>query len=607
VAALKKLFKENSFLLLALAITAGIYSRFLFFGHISWDDPEMLFKNKAVKDLDLKAMFTGHFVGNYLPLTMVVHAIGWLLFENTDGGHHAINILLHLVNGILVYKIAKRFFTDHRTAGLTAFVFLLHPLQLESVGWISELKNVLSAAFYFASILFYLRYSENKSQGKYLLSLLFFLAGCLSKSSAVILPLSLICIDIFIKQGFKFRYLANKIPFLLLSLLFGVINLRTQADDLFINYSHAFPYHERLGYAGYALIKYLEMFLFPHKLSVLYPYPPHKIPALVAGFTFAAFTGILICLLYKKKSYSLLALVLLCISSLVLVLQFVPFGEVLYADRYMYIPLVYFSMLVLCLIRRLKLNVVFVFILLAVTLPAATYLRTGVWKNSISLYSDILKKFPDSFVALNSLGAELMLQNNDVGAMLYLNKAIRVSPQNYKGYYNRGLLLLKTNKPREAIASFNQAIAIHDYSKAYVGRASAYSMVDDIPKAMKDALYVIEKEPRNAKALFVLANCYNSLNQIDTAISYYDKSIEVSDEDADFFFKRAIAFGKKQDFKTCLKDLDRCLFLNPTYFEAYYWIGVAKVNLDQNPCEDFRIAARNKIEPAISAFKKYCR
>jgi tetratricopeptide (TPR) repeat protein len=182
-----------------------------------------------------------------------------------------------------------------------------------------------------------------------------------------------------------------------------------------------------------------------------------------------------------------------------------------------------------------------------------------------------------------------------------------VSPQNYKGYYNRGLLLLKTNKPREAIASFNQAIAIHDYSKAYVGRASAYSMVDDIPKAMKDALYVIEKEPRNAKALFVLANCYNSLNQIDTAISYYDKSIEVSDEDADFFFKRAIAFGKKQDFKTCLKDLDRCLFLNPTYFEAYYWIGVAKVNLDQNPCEDFRIAARNKIEPAISAFKKYCR
>jgi tetratricopeptide (TPR) repeat protein len=96
---------------------------------------------------------------------------------------------------------------------------------------------------------------------------------------------------------------------------------------------------------------------------------------------------------------------------------------------------------------------------LVVILPVVTLTRMKVWKSSAALYTDILRKFPESFVALNSLGAELMMQNDDSNALRYLNKAIGVSPHNYKGYYNRGLLLLKNNKPREAINDFNQAIS----------------------------------------------------------------------------------------------------------------------------------------------------
>jgi tetratricopeptide (TPR) repeat protein len=236
-----------------------------------------------------------------------------------------------------------------------------------------------------------------------------------------------------------------------------------------------------------------------------------------------------------------------------------------------------------------------------------TFLRMNVWKNSTLLYSDILEKFPNSFVALNSLGAELMMQNNDIKALEYLNKSVEVSPQNYKGYYNRGLLLLKTNQPKDAIANFNKAIELYDYHKAYIGRASAYYMIRDIPKAMKDANYVLQKDPQHPKAHFIIANCYNSLNKLDSAISNYNKSIEIINDDADFYFERAIAYGKNQDFTACLKDLNECLILNPIYFEAYYWRGVAKVNLKQSPCEDFKIAARNNIEPAIQAFNKYCR
>lgn len=603
---IKAIFNEHFVLAIALLVTAVVYFRFLYFSHISWDDPEMVFRNRAVKDFNLPALFTQHYVGNYIPVTMLVHAIGWLLFENNDGGHHLLNILLHLFNGILVYRILQQLFKNKAWASVCAVIFLLHPLQLESVGWISELKNTLSACFYLAAILVYLRFTENKQQKYYLLTLLYFVLGCLSKSSVVVLPLTLICLDIFTEKNFSFRYFTNKIPLFVLAIIFGVINLKTQAADLFINYSHAFPYHERLGYAGFAIVKYLQSFVFPYQLSVLYPYPPNKTAAMIIGFVTIAAIAFVLVVCIKRKNWALFALISLCVVNLILVLQFVPFGEVLYADRYMYIPVLFFSLLLLFVLEKAKLNGKFIAWGVMAVFAVVTFLRLDVWKSSANLYSDILKKFPDSFVALNSLGAELMFQNEDKKALEYLNKAVAVAPKNYKGYYNRGLLLLKNNQPEKAINSFNETLAIYDYPKAYVGRASAYYMLKDIPKAMKDAEHVLNADANNPKARFVLANCYNDLNRLDEAISEYNKCITLSDEDPDFYFKRAIAYGKKQDFRQCVNDLSICLVYNPGYFEAYYWRGVAKINLRQNPCEDLNIAARNNIPQAMEALKKYC-
>jgi hypothetical protein len=250
--------------------------------------------------------------------------MGWLLFENNEGGHHALNIFLHLVNGVLVYRLAALLFGSRRFAGLVSLVFLLHPLQLETVGWISELKNTLSAAFYFASILCYLEFCGSARGKYYFLSLLLFIAGCLSKSSAVVLPLSLLCIDVLRTSSIRGKFLLDKIPFLALSMVFGIINLRTQAADLFINYSHMFPYHERVGYAGYALFKYLTMFIFPYELSVLYPYPSNTALAFITGSVSILAIALLTIRWIRKNQFAPLALTWLCICNLVLVLQFVP-------------------------------------------------------------------------------------------------------------------------------------------------------------------------------------------------------------------------------------------------------------------------------------------
>lgn len=604
---LKDTLNRHTILIAALALTLAVYARFLFFGHISWDDPEMLFKNKVVQGLQLKGLFTQHFVGNYIPITMLVHALAWLLFKTSDGAHHLLIILLHLLNGLLVYQLGRRLFKQDTVAGLGALIFLLHPLQVESVGWISELKNVLSTNFYLAGILSYLNYSEGHKKSDYLWLSLFFIAGCLSKSSVVVFPLSLFCLDILLQQKLSFRFLINKLPLLPISILFGFVNLKTQAADLFINYAHAFPYYQRIGYAGYALVKYLLMFVLPVDLSVIYPYPQNLAPTLIVGYTTLAALLLILFLLFRKKQFTYLALLLFTLVNLALVLQLVPFGEVLYADRYMYIPVIGFGWISALILSRFRLPLKPLAIGLMLVLGLASFLRGHVWRSGITLYEDILKSFPNSFVALNSVGVEYMMHNDNDKALYYLNKSVQVAPYNYKGFYNRGLLYLKNQEPKQAIENFNRSLEIYDYPKAWVGRASAYQLLGDIPKAMNDASHVLATNRNNAKAHFILGNCYNDLNRLDEALQEYNTAIALSSEDAEVYFKRGIVMGKKQDFASCIRDITICLNLDPSYYEAYYWRGVAKVNLRQNACDDFKTAAQKNYRPAVEAYNRYCR
>ncbi len=606
LATIKKHFFEHTILWVALIATLLVYYRSLFFPYISWDDPEMIFKNKDVIHFKVLSFFSDHYVGNYIPLTMLSHAIAWALFKGNVFGYHVLNLGLHLFNGYLVYQLSLKLFKEKKIASTAVVLFLLHPLQIESVNWLSEFKTLGYTCFFLLGSLAYLNYLSTKLNKHLIITAGYFIASCLFKPSAVIFPLCLICFDIFIHRSFHWRYVINKIPFLFISLLFGLINLKTQAADQFINYAHSFPFYERISNAGYALVKYTQLFLAPFNLSVIYPFPEKTINVILLGsITFIAIVVALI-LLNKKQAATPLAILLFIIFNLILVLQFVPFGEVLYADRYMYLPLVGFAWLFAYLISNFKLNGFIIPIILLLALGATTYMRSEKWKNSITLYEDIIKKYPDNFLALNSLGVENMMKNNDDKAYLYFNRATTVAPNNYKGFYNRGLLLLKNNNPKKAIEEFNKVFALYDYSKAYVARASAFYALMRYTEARTDATIALRKDRFNHKALFVLGNCDNDENDLSNAITYYNRAIELNNEEPDYYFKRSIAFGKQQKFSDCMNDLNTCLNLNPNYVEAYYWRGVAKVNLKQNPCEDFRRAAENNYTPAKEAYAKFC-
>ncbi|MES2762561.1 MAG: tetratricopeptide repeat protein [Bacteroidota bacterium] len=595
-----------AFLLSALMVI--VYIKLFSANFISWDDGDVVLNNKDVHRFDLKAFFTSYYVGNYAPLSMMGFAVDWMIFHGNAAGHHAMSLLFHVINGFLVYYLCNLILKNKLKALICAVIFCFHPLQVETVAWVSAKNNLVYSLFFLLGLISYSKFILEQTKKHYLLALFFFVLSVLSKPSAICFPLVLILLDYLLKKDLNFRSLfLNKVPFLIIAFVLGIATIYTRTQDKFINQNHAYAVHERLGYAGYAILQYIYKFLIPVNLSVIYPYPQNKTLSLIVGYVIIVLFVFGCYKLYRSKYKMILYGLLFFMANLLLVLQFVPFGEVLTADRYMYLPIIGLSIITVSILPGKENHLKIATVLLVLVFGAITFIRVAVWKNSISLYTDIIKKYPHSFVALNSLGAEHMLNKNYDLSLRYLNAAINENTEYYKGYYNRGLLFAQTERMKDALKDFDKAIALKQYIKAYVARANVFYTIKDFPKAIKDAETVLKTDPNNPKANYVLANCYDDLNQLDKAMVYYNKTITISSETPLFYLRRAIVYGKMQQLQNCITDLDRCTALDPNYAEAYYWKGVVKVNMKQDPCSDLKMAVSLGFADAQQPLSNYCR
>lgn len=592
--------------LIALLVPIVYYNLFST-GYITdWDDGLILLNNKDVHQFNIRAFFTQHYVGNYAPLTMIGFAIDWLLFKNHAGGQHAISILLHLVNGMLVYRLASLLLQHRAKAFLVALIFCFHPTQVESVAWLAAQNNPICTLFFVTALSNYVRYRQYNKRKYYLQTLLFFVLSILSKPSAICFPLCLPAIDYLLGQPFNWKSLLRMMPFLVIALILGLVTLYTRTQDNFMNPAHSFAWFEKIGYAGYALAFYLYKFLLPINLCVIYPYPEHgAVPIIIGALMILLLLGLASWLLYKHK-YRQLGALLFIIINFLLVLQFIPYGEVLTADRYMYIPLIGFGLLLMHTLPLSDKGLQVLAASLFLYYAPLTFTRSDVWKDSIALYSNIVYKYPDSYLGWSSLGAAHMLKGNTSEAYSCLNKAASMSNNFYPTYYNRGLLYSHDGQPDKAISDFDHAIKLKPSVKAYIARGSVFFEQHDLARAIKDANAALEKEPENLKALYLLANCYDEQNKSDDAIMMYNHCIDQNPEEGLYYMRRGIVYGKKGDLKQCLNDLDHTIALKPNSGEPYYWRGIALVQSHQDPCADFKKAKKFGFSHAAKIMNRYC-
>lgn len=577
--------KEKLLLLLGgiVLLTFFCFSPVLKNGFINWDDNAYVFENEQLsKPLpEATAYFFGPhpFIGNYIPLTMVVYALEYHAAGLKPYFFHLVNLLIHLMNVVLVFWLVYLLSRKKPVAATcVAILFAIHPMHVESVAWVSELKDLLYGFFFISALIAYHKFREKKNRSESnsrfpFLVMLFFLLSLLCKPAAVTLPLVLVLLDYYNERKFNKELWMEKIPFFFISLVFGIIAVKAQQMDYLLH--DYFSLGQRILFASHSFLGYLVKLVLPNHLSIFYPYPVPLNGKLPADYYFAPVLVILLAyLVYRslKKSRLLVFGFLFFTVNIILVLQLVSVGEAAMADRYSYISYLGLFFIIGMGIDRFyndpkqlsgNYKPVALLLLGAMTLGCSylTYARCKVWNNDDSMATDLLEKFPEDRLALNNKGFILFSQgrydeaiplytkavqlkkdysmayinlintyltlNNTLAASAIIDTALIYVPNDFNILAKKGNLLFQEHKYKEAIEIYRKAIRINEENiQAYIYLSECYYALNDYPSGLKIVNEALTREPGNYILLNNKGYFLFLMHQYPQAVEFFKASLE---------------------------------------------------------------------------------
>jgi len=595
-------------IILIIIVTAFVYSFSLGNEATNWDDDKYIGDNPLLKTFDketVSRMFFSddpgekYFMGNYHPLTMLTLNMNYQIAELGANGKVLpytfimINISLHLMSVFLVYLVFSQLFTKRLYPVVIALLFGIHTLHVESVTWIAERKDVLYTMFYFLSLYCYILYKKRQKVTFYILSLIIFIISALSKGQAVSLTVTLFLIDYFLTEEYlNWKTHLNKIPFLIISMVFGLISVKAQAVSTALAETDQYEVYQRIAFGSNGFLQYIFRFILPVKLACLYPYPDilnRTVPVLY-WLTVPVFIAVILLnfFMYKKNKIFTFGL-LFFIANIALLLQFIPVGSAMYADRYSYIPSVGLSVLIAYLLDLLinkyknSEKVLYgVFAVYAVMLCIMTINREKVWRNSRTLWSDCVEKYPEAVIGWNNLGSYInmmadstlkkkddreFLQNKKLAIDCFTN-GIKYKPDYTHAFYNRGLaendvfeLTSDTLYEKSALNDFSKALTYDlNFAPAFQSRAAIYDLYSErFTNVNKDS------------CTFYFALALNDFN----------RALELNPNLYDVYVNRGVAYGKYGDFNRSIEDFNTYLERFPQNASAYSNRGLAYNGLKQ--------------------------
>lgn len=502
-----------SFLLLPLllaVLTFVLYSPARQNGFTNWDDKEYVTENPNITSLNIKEEFKREHMGNYHPLAMISLNLDYSLNKFDPKTFHTTSILLHILASVMAFFFVQLLIGNSATAFIAALLFAIHPMHVESVAWISERKDVLYGLFLISALFFYARYVLSGLRMQWLVfAIVCFLLSCFSKGQAVVFPVLCLLIDYYKGRPIKRRAIIEKIPLFAISLVFGFAAIHAQQKFQAIQSADLYPYFDRILFSGFGLFTYLWKLVFPLNLTAFYPYPLKINGAYPAEFYIAPLVSLAIIFIvwkFFRKNEIVVFGSLFFLFSLALVLQILPVGGAVVAERYTYVP--YLGLFIVIgyyltpqVIRDssaprkankfVPLAIASAFIIFCSFL---TYKRIGVWKDSVTLWKDAEQKSKISPKIYSNFGDAYLAVKDYDKAVFYLNEAIRLKNDYDEALYNRGLAFFFQKKYKEAIDDYTLAIKYNPkLARAWFNRSGTYYTLGQYQLALDDAL--------NARAL----------------------------------------------------------------------------------------------------------
>ncbi|HMK19500.1 MAG TPA: tetratricopeptide repeat protein [Chitinophagaceae bacterium] len=615
-----KLENRKKYLALAviLLISFLVYLPVLTNGLLAWDDNAYIRDNQLVLSFNLKDIFSQYVMGNYHPLTVLALAIEYKFFGLNATGYHTVNLLLHLLNTALVFFAMKQLSEKYQLALVAALLFGVHPIHVESVAWAAELKDLLYTSFFLTSWIFYMKYLKGFQKKYIFIALLLFLLSLLSKAMAVSLPLVLILTDYFKGRKINAKSILDKLPFFLLAIILGAVAVMAQKTSIAVEDIANFTLLQRIIFACYGFISYLYKIIIPLNLSAFYSYPikgGDSIPAqyyvylllflAVASFAFYS-------LRFSKKIFFGIGFFAVTVF---LVLQLLPVGTAIMADRYSYIPSIGIFFLFgegFTLLWNMKMKVVPIFLLSAFTIffSIKTFEKSKIWYSDLTLWNDAINQDPTISVAYNNRGNFLMDEKKYDQALLDFNKAIELKENYYQAYGNRGLIYMNQNKFKQALDDYNKAISLNqNFTDVYINRGSLFRDNSRHEEALRDYNKAIELKPQLPIAYFNRGTLFMNEKRKEEALSDFNKAIELNPGYYQAYHNRGNIFTDEKKYDEAIKNYSKAIELKADYSISYYSRGLAAYNSGKKEaaCIDMKQAENLGYRPASDFIKQICR
>ncbi len=539
------------FLVPVLAITFILFLPALQNGFTNWDDVLYVTNNPLLKELNgegLKAIFSTPVVSNYHPLTILSLAINYQFAELNPMTYHLTSVILHVINTGLVFWFIWVLSSGNRwVSAFVALLFGIHPMHLESVAWISERKDLLYTLFYVAAMIAYVQYVRFKQTSHLVLVTVLGALSLLCKPAAIVLPLSLLAIDYYLRREWSWKWVLEKIPMFILSGIMAYATLAIQAKKAVASVE-LYSIVERICFAGFGSIWYLLKAIVPYPLSALHPFP-EELSVVYYLATALSIAGVIFLMLKVRNRNYLFGFGFYLIN-LILVLQLISIGNAVVAERYTYVPYIsLFFLLGMEVQNAVKHNLAkykwVVFGLAGVWTAALGYMtwtRIPVWNNSQSLWEDVLMHYPESKRAWTNKGLDLYDQQKWPEVIQHLTKALETDP---------------------------------DYGDALEWRSRAYLETKESAKALADAQKFQKLYPQKEAALFVLARAQDATGGYDAAMENYNTLIATYPNKTEYINNRGVIyFNKLRNYEKAKADFEKAIQLSPQ--NGSYYLNLSR-------------------------------
>ena len=555
--------------LLVSAIFA-IYGQTSGFGFVNFDDPDYVTANSHVRaglsQESITWAFRHSFAGNWFPLTWLSHMLDVQLFGLDGGFHHLTSVGLHAAAAVLLFLFLGRITSARGPSAMVAALFALHPLHVESVAWIAERKDVLSAFFCMLTLCAYARYAARPSSIRYLAALLFFLLGLLAKPMLVTLPLVLLLLDYWpLRRGVR---ILEKAPFLLLSAIFCVVTFQVHREAGSAALLDLLPFATRVQNALVSYAFYAVKLFWPVNLAAYYPYPPHPLVAMAVLSALGMIAMTILAVRMRHREPCLIVGWTWYVVTLLPVIGLVQVGGQAHADRYTYIPMIGLAIAIVWSVRELLRKHSRILLISGLSVSAVcmilSWQQARYWRDSITLFRHAVAVTTDNSFARFNLAAALNEEGRTAEASEELAETVRIQPNSASARAELGQLLAKQGQLPQALDQFHAAEMLSPRDPAIHYRlATVLAETGHAGEAITEFSQAAQLEPGNADTHYNLATALLNQGRIGEAADEFLACLKLRPQDASAHFGLGITLASRGRTSESIAQLSEAIRIDP--------------------------------------------